>query len=40
MHGTMPENGYRQSYLTGWTGKECLFASELIKIWDEMDLAV
>lgn len=33
----VPENKYRTSIMQGWTGKEALYASELIKIWDEAE---
>ena len=33
----MPENEYRTSILTGWTGKESIYAKTLIDIWDKMD---
>ena len=36
-NGTIPDGLERCAYLSGWTGKECLFASEMIKIWDEID---
>lgn len=33
----IPEYLYRGALLYGWTGKESLFANELIKQWDEME---
>ena len=33
----VPEFTYRGAVLYGWTGKESLFASELIKQWDEIE---
>lgn len=33
----LPENEYRTSILTGWTGKEVVYAKALIDIWDRMD---
>lgn len=33
----IPCNLYRGGILTGWTGKESVFASELIKVWDEIE---
>ena len=33
----VPEMSYRTSMLTGWTGKELLFADEYIKIWDDIE---
>lgn len=33
----IPESIYRGAILYGWTGKESLYASELIKIWDEIE---
>jgi len=35
----IPEYLYRGALLYGWTGKEPLFASELIKQWDEIENA-
>ena len=31
----LPQYLYRTSILTGWTGKESLFANKMIEIWDE-----
>ena len=36
-NSVVPENLYRCSILTGWTGKETVFAKEMIDIWDEME---
>lgn len=33
----VPEYGYRTNILTGWTGKETLFAKAMIDFWDEID---
>lgn len=33
----LPENEYRTSILTGWTGKETLYANVLIDIWNRME---
>lgn len=33
----VPQMAYRTALLTGWTGKEILFASEYIKTWDEAE---
>ena len=33
----IPEYIYRGAVLYGWTGKESLFASEIIKRWDEIE---
>lgn len=33
----LPENEYRTSILTGWTGKEAVYADEMISIWDRID---
>lgn len=33
----IPEYTYRGAVLYGWTGKESLFASEIIKQWDEIE---
>ncbi len=32
-----PENTYRTSIMQGWTGKEVLYANELINIWDNAE---
>lgn len=34
-NSVLPENTYRTSILTGWTGKEVLFAQEMINIWNQ-----
>ena len=33
----LPQNLYRGSLLTGWTGREALFADTIIKTWDEIE---
>jgi hypothetical protein len=33
----LPELSYRVGILSGWTGKESLYAAEMIKLWDETD---
>ncbi len=33
----IPEYGYRMANLTGWTGKELVFADALNRIWDELE---
>ncbi len=33
----LPEYGYRTNILSGWTGKELIFADEMNKFWDEID---
>jgi hypothetical protein len=33
----VPETGYRTSILTGWTGKELVYADAINKLWDEFD---
>lgn len=33
----LPENEYRTSILTGWTGKETVYAQVLIDIWNRME---
>ena len=33
----VPETGYRTSILTGWTGKELVYADTINKLWDEFD---
>jgi hypothetical protein len=33
----IPENLYRGAILAGWTGKESLFASANIEIWDNIE---
>jgi len=30
----LPETAYRTALLTGWTGKEVVYADEMIKLWD------
>lgn len=36
-NSVLPENEYRTSILTGWTGKETVYANVLIDIWDRME---
>lgn len=36
-NSVLPENEYRTSILTGWTGKETIYANVLIDIWDRME---
>ena len=36
-NNVLPENEYRTSILTGWTGKESVYAKAMIDIWDKMD---
>jgi hypothetical protein len=36
-NSVLPGNIYRGAVLTGWTGKESLYAQEIIKIWDEIE---
>ena len=36
-NSVLPENEYRISILTGWTGKETVYANALIDIWDRME---
>lgn len=33
-NAVLPEYAYRTSMMSGWTGKEALFAKMLIDIWD------
>lgn len=33
----VPENLYRTSIISGWTGKESIYADKVNKIWDEID---
>ena len=33
----IPETTYRCSIMSGWTGKECVYADAMIKIWDDME---
>jgi len=30
----LPETAYRTALLTGWTGKECVYAKEMIDLWN------
>jgi hypothetical protein len=36
-NSVVPENLYRGAILAGWTGKETLYASELISTWDDIE---
>ena len=36
-NAVIPENIYRGAILTGWTGKESIYAKALIDIWDDID---
>lgn len=36
-NSVLPENEYRTSILTGWTGNEVVYANALISIWDRID---
>ena len=36
-NAVIPENIYRGAILTGWTGKESVYAKALIDIWDNID---
>ena len=36
-NAVLPENAYRTSILYGWTGKEAVYAQEIIRQWDEID---
>ncbi len=33
----LPDNIYRGAIMSGWTGAESLYASEIIKLWDELE---
>ena len=33
----VPETGYRQAILTGWTGKDIAYAKAVIDIWNEKE---
>jgi hypothetical protein len=33
----VPENAYRTSIQYGWTGKEVIYASEINKLWDQVE---
>lgn len=37
-NSVLPENLYRTAILTGWTGKEVLYAKEMNALWDRMQL--
>jgi hypothetical protein len=36
-NAVLPENLYRGAILTGWTGKEPIFAKAIIDIWDQIE---
>ena len=36
-NAVVPENLYRTSILSSWTGKESIYADKVNKIWDEID---
>ena len=36
-NSVIPENLYRTAILSGWTGKEVLYAAEMNKFWDEKE---
>ena len=36
-NSVLPENAYRTSILYGWTGKEAVYAQEIIRQWDELE---
>jgi hypothetical protein len=36
-NSVIPENIYRGAILTGWTGKEVVFADKLIRLWNEKE---
>lgn len=36
-NSVIPQNIYRGAVLSGWTGKEVLYAEKLIKFWDEKE---
>ena len=38
-NSVLPENLYRTSVLSGWTGKEVLYASEMDKFWNDKETA-
>lgn len=33
----IPQYSYRTAMLTGWTGKEAIFANEICKFWDDLE---
>ena len=33
----LPQNIYRGAILSGWTGKEVVFADKIIKLWNEKE---
>lgn len=36
-NSVMPENVYRGANLSGWTGKEAAYASDITKLWDQVE---
>ena len=36
-NSVVPENEYRTSILTGWTGKEAVYMKAMEDIWNQMD---
>ena len=38
-NNVLPENAYRTSLLTGWTGKEAVFADAIINQWNDIETA-
>ena len=36
-NAVLPENAYRTSILYGWTGKEAVYAQEIIRQWDDIE---
>jgi hypothetical protein len=39
-NSVIPENLYRGAILGGWTGKEVQYATELISVWDNIEVGV
>jgi hypothetical protein len=36
-NSVLPEYAYRTNLMFGWTGKESVFAAEIIKQWDDIE---
>lgn len=36
-NNVLPEYAYRTNIMYGWTGKECVFADTMIKLWDSIE---
>ena len=36
-NNVIPEYAYRTNLMYGWTGKECVFADTMIKLWDSVE---